>query len=111
MLRALSALAGGGALAGLLPRHLLAAAQSGAAIDPVEESTRKMASVPLQTLPLRDNVHLLFGPGGNMVVLDGPDGKILVDSSFGRVAPEGQTDARRFQQRAAEDSDRHPLAF
>ena len=87
MLRAASALAGGGVLAGLLPRYLLAAAQSSSAVNPVEESTRKMASIPLQTLPLRDNIHLLFGPGGNMVMLDGPDGKILVDSSFGRVAP------------------------
>ena len=87
MLRAASTLVGAGALASLLPRHLRAAGQSGAAVDPVEESARKMASVPLQTLLLRDNVHLLFGPGGNMVVLDGRDGKILVDSSFGRVAP------------------------
>jgi cyclase len=87
MLRAASVLAAEGALASLLPRRLLAAAQSDPAVDPVEESTRKMASVPLQTLPLRDNIHLLFGPGGNMVVLDGPDGKILVDSSFARVAP------------------------
>jgi cyclase len=88
MLRAASWLAGGSALAGLMPGSLLSAPQGGApAVDPVEESTRKMAAIPLQTMPLRDNIHLLFGPGGNMVVLDGPEGKILVDSSFGRVAP------------------------
>jgi glyoxylase-like metal-dependent hydrolase (beta-lactamase superfamily II) len=56
-------------------------------MDPVERSKQKMSSIPLQSLPLRDNIHLLFGPGGNMVVLDGPDGKILIDSSFEKVAP------------------------
>jgi len=97
MLRAASLLAGGSALAGLLPRTLLAEAQAAAAgkaqnpsaapTDPVEQMKKQMASVPLQTLKLRDNIQMLSGPGGNMVVLDGPDGKILVDSSFASVAP------------------------
>src|SRR5882672_8304869 len=96
MLRAASLLAGGSALAGLLPRTLLAEAQaaagkaqnpSAAPADPVEQMKKQMASVPLQTLKLRDNIQMLSGPGGNMVVLDGPDGKILVDSSFASVAP------------------------
>jgi len=57
------------------------------AADPVEQMKKQMGSVPLQTLKLRDNIQMLSGPGGNMVVLDGPDGKILVDSSFASVAP------------------------
>ena len=46
-----------------------------------------MGSIPLQTLKLRDNVTMLYGPGGNMVVLSGSDGKVLIDSSFLSVAP------------------------
>ena len=97
MLRAASFLAGGSALAGLMPRTLLAEPQatpagkaqnpSSTPADPVEQMKAQMASVPLQTLKLRDNIQMLYGPGGNMVVLDGPDGKILVDSSFASVAP------------------------
>lgn len=96
MLRAASFFAGGSALAGLMPQTLLAGAQaaagkaqkpSSAPADPVEQMKQQMASVPLQTMKLRDNIHMLYGPGGNMVVLDGPDGKILVDSSFASVAP------------------------
>ena len=97
MLRAASFLAGGSALAGLMPRTLLAQAQAAAAgkaqkpssapADPVEQMKQQMAGVPLQTMKLRDDIQMLYGPGGNMVVLDGPDGKILVDSSFASVAP------------------------
>ena len=46
-----------------------------------------MSAVPLVTTELRENIYLLSGPGGNMVVLTGTDGKILVDSSFSGVAP------------------------
>ena len=97
MLRAASFLMSGSALAGFMPHALLAGAQAAAAgkaqtpssapADPVEQMKAQMAGVPLQTLKLRDNIQMLYGPGGNMVVLDGPDGKILVDSSFASVAP------------------------
>jgi cyclase len=88
ILRAASFLAGGSVLAGLMPQTALYAAQGAAApADPVEQMKQQMSAVPLQTLQLRDNIHMLFGPGGNMLVLDGPDGKILVDASFARVAP------------------------
>ena len=88
ILRAASFLAGGSVLAGLMPRAILAASQGAAApADQVEQMKQQMSSVPLQSMKLRDNIQMLFGPGGNMVVLDGPDGKVLVDSSFGRVAP------------------------
>jgi len=65
------------------------AAQSGTALpaDFVAEMRAKMGAVPLQSLKLRDNLFMLYGPGGNMVALNGPDGKVLVDSSFSTVAP------------------------
>jgi glyoxylase-like metal-dependent hydrolase (beta-lactamase superfamily II) len=37
------------------------------------------ASTPIETTRLTDRLSLLAGPGGNVLVLHGPDGKILVD--------------------------------
>jgi cyclase len=95
MLRAGMALAGSGVLAGLLPAKLLAAApgeqspfpQAGTPNDRVAQMRAQMASVPLVTTKLRDNIYLLSGPGGNMVALTGADGKVLVDSSFAPIVP------------------------
>ncbi|HYL69623.1 MAG TPA: MBL fold metallo-hydrolase [Candidatus Limnocylindria bacterium] len=94
MLKAAGYLAGAGLLAGWLPRTVFAAgqsasdAQAGAAqSDWIAQTRAQMGAVPLQTLKLRDKLTMLYGPGGNMVVLNGPDGKVLVDSSFLTVAP------------------------
>ncbi len=86
LLRAGSVFAATSAVAGMLPRTLLAMPQAGAA-DALDQVKEQMSAIPLQTLQLRDNILMLFGPGGNMVVLDGPEGKALVDSSFAKVAP------------------------
>jgi len=47
--------------------------------------------VPLETLKLRDNMYLLSGPGGNIIVLDGPDGKLLWTLRFNRWTKLKQT--------------------
>ena len=47
---------------------------------PSGEVRADAATVPVETLKLRDNMYLLSGPGGNIVVLNGPDGKLLVDT-------------------------------
>jgi glyoxylase-like metal-dependent hydrolase (beta-lactamase superfamily II) len=44
-------------------------------------------TTPVQTTKLFDNVYLLQGAGGNMVLQTGPDGAILIDSSFATAAP------------------------
>jgi cyclase len=89
MLKTGGMLAGFGLLSGLIPKDLLAGAQSGGAeqtptspADQLAQFRAQMGSVPLQTQKLRDNIYMLYGPGGNMVALTGPDGKVLVDSSF-----------------------------
>lgn len=95
MLRTGVALAGTGVLAGLMPRSLLSGAlaraenlqQVASPADRLAQMKAQMSAIPLVTTKLRDNIHLLSGPGGNMVVLSGTDGKILVDSSFSGVAP------------------------
>lgn len=94
MLKSAGYLAGAGLLAGSLPSNLTAAIQSAGGAqtaqsqtDQVAQTRAQMAAVPLQTMKLRDNLTMLYGPGGNMVALNGPDGKVLVDSSFLTVAP------------------------
>jgi cyclase len=95
MVRTSMTLAGTGVLAGLMPGSLLSppesraanSQQAGSSADRVAQMKAQMSTVPLQTTKLRDNIYLLSGPGGNMVVLSGADGKVLVDSSFAGAAP------------------------
>ncbi len=39
-----------------------------------------MGAIPIQATKLTDTLMLLMGPGGNVVVLHGPDGKIAIDT-------------------------------
>jgi glyoxylase-like metal-dependent hydrolase (beta-lactamase superfamily II) len=94
LLKAGGWLAGAGMLASALPVRAMAGAWAGefpgaqnGGLPTVAQMRAQMGSVPLQTLKLRDNLFMLYGPGGNMVALNGPDGKVLVDSSFATVAP------------------------
>lgn len=41
------------------------------------------ATSPIVTHKLRNNISVLEGSGGNMAVLTGPDGKVLVDAGIG----------------------------
>jgi cyclase len=108
LLKAGGLVAGAGLFAGWLPKEALAAAldlrlqagssagaqgaaQTGAAaagpVDRVAQMRAQAATTPLQSMKLRDNIYMLYGPGGNMVALNGADLKILVDSSYAPVAP------------------------
>lgn len=53
---------------------------SAAPTDPVAAVRAQMAMAPIETLRLSDRLVMLSGPGGNVAVLHGPDGKIVVDS-------------------------------
>jgi glyoxylase-like metal-dependent hydrolase (beta-lactamase superfamily II) len=97
VLRAGAALAGGGLVAGIMPKAAWAAVRAGmGAADWVQQASgadrlaqmrAQGAAIPLETQKLRENIYWLHGPGGNMVALNGPEGKILVDSSYLAVAP------------------------
>jgi cyclase len=95
MLQTSATLAGTGVISGLLLGSLLAEPKARAAAlqqvatpaDRLAQMRAQMSAIPLQTAKLRENIYLLSGPGGNMVVLSGADGKVLVDSSFASVAP------------------------
>jgi cyclase len=99
MLRWSAALAGGFA-AGRIPRLLAQAAAAqppgataakpagnamqppaapAAPTDPVAALRAQAAGTPIVTTPLAEGLVMLSGPGGNVVVQAGPDGKLAVD--------------------------------
>jgi len=48
--------------------------------DVMAERRAAMAAAPVQSLQLTDTLTMLSGPGGNIVVLNGNDGKFVVDT-------------------------------
>jgi hypothetical protein len=95
MLRLGGGLAGAAAASAILPGISVARALSAQAAgqqqpsneDRINGMRNMMASVPLETKKLRDNVYVVYNGGGNVLVLTGPDGKLLVDTSVAPNAP------------------------
>ena len=76
---------GAGTAASAWPTWLLAdgySAQPAAApaTDAIAARRAQMAAAPVQTLKITDALTMLSGPGGNIVVLNGSDGKFVVDT-------------------------------
>jgi glyoxylase-like metal-dependent hydrolase (beta-lactamase superfamily II) len=86
MFRNSAAFAGSALLAHLLPATLLRASAAGYAqkaplpADLLANMRARFNAAPIQTQKLADNVTMLSGPGGSVVVLNGPDGKFVVDT-------------------------------
>src|ERR1700704_2460840 len=86
MLRYSATLVGSAVLAHLFSGRLLRAAtaglaqQSPSAADLLASMRAKFNAVPMETQKLADNVTMFDGPGGAVVVLNGPDGKFMVDT-------------------------------
>jgi cyclase len=86
ILRGSATLAGSAFLAQLFPATLLRASAAGYAQQgpsPAEllaDMRAKFNAVPMETQKLADNVTMFDGPGGAVTVLNGPDGKFVVDS-------------------------------
>src|SRR5436190_7295014 len=64
----------------LFPRVARDRALQQVAQDPLAAFRAQIGAVPIQTRPLRDNLTMLSGPGGNIVVLHGSDGLVVVDT-------------------------------
>src|ERR1700721_1631901 len=86
ILRGSVALAGSALLANFFPATLLSAS---AASDPQEapspadllaDMRARFNAAPLKTQRLGEDVTMFSGPGGSVVVLNGPDGKFVVDT-------------------------------
>lgn len=86
ILRATASLAGGWALGHVFPAGVAGAtpefARQGNAApgDPLAAARARFEKVPIESAKLSENLTLLRGPGGNVVVLNGADGKLLVDT-------------------------------
>ncbi len=78
-LRTMAAFSAGAVADALLPRAARGRAFQQAQ-DPVAAFRAQIGAVPIQTRQLRDNLTLLSGPGGNVVVLHGTEGLIVVDT-------------------------------
>jgi len=84
MLRASAVLAGGTLAARFYPATLVRAVsalpQEKSAADPVAAMRAQFGGAPIVPQKLTDSITLLSGPGGNVVVLDGADGKLMGDT-------------------------------
>jgi cyclase len=86
MLRGSATLAGTAFLTHSFPATFLRASvvgygqQTPSPADLLASMRAKFNAAPLETQKLADNVTLLSGPGGSVVVLNGPDGKFVVDT-------------------------------
>src|ERR1700722_8752370 len=86
MLRGSATLACSALLAQFFPGTLLRASTAGHAqqtpspADLLASMRAKFNAAPLKTQKLADNVTMLSGPGGSVVVLNGLDGKFVVDT-------------------------------
>jgi glyoxylase-like metal-dependent hydrolase (beta-lactamase superfamily II) len=67
----------------LTPREAFAEARG--LVSLIKDSA---ATSPITTHKLRNNISVLEGSGGNIAVLTGPDGKVLVDAGIGVSKPQ-----------------------
>jgi len=67
--------------AGLLlnPKNMFSQAK---AAGPIEIITQAAATARINVTRLRDNIYMVEGSGGNIAVLNGPEGKLLVDAGI-----------------------------
>jgi glyoxylase-like metal-dependent hydrolase (beta-lactamase superfamily II) len=91
--------AAAGFVAANFSRALPAFSQDASAQKPMQtitdDAVAKMraagATAKLTTLKLTDRISVISGSGGNIGVLTGPDGKIVIDSGFATSAPQLRT--------------------
>ncbi len=109
MLRDSATLAGSAFLAHLFPATLLRASAAGYAqqapspADLLASIRAKFNAAPIQTRKLADNVTMLSGPGGSVVILNGPDGKFVVDTFVAPAWPK--------LKKALDDIDNAPVKY
>jgi cyclase len=81
LLQGVGALATSGALSTIFSNPMLAAVPVFAAQnDGLAAARARFGKVPIESAMLSESLTLLRGPGGNVVVLNGKDGKLLVDT-------------------------------
>jgi cyclase len=98
-LRMMAAMGAGALADGLFPPDLARAATRRAAQqqqqDRVAQFRAQIGAIPIQPQPLGENLTLLAGPGGNVVVLHGSDGLVVVDTFVAPAWPKFQESLKR----------------
>jgi glyoxylase-like metal-dependent hydrolase (beta-lactamase superfamily II) len=74
--------------AAFAPRLLFSQAPPPATTDRAATMRAAAANAKITTQHLRNNISVLMGSGGNIAVLPGPEGKLLVDSGFATSRPQ-----------------------
>src|SRR5215831_4592778 len=82
---ALTGLAGAATL--VASRSIFALADAVSAPGLVEKARKEAASATITVQRLRGNVSVVMGAGGNIAVLPGRDGKLLIDAGFAGARP------------------------
>src|SRR2546421_7056237 len=90
----MAAMGAGAVVDGLVPRELARAATSRQ--DPVAAFRARLGAIPIQTQSLGENLALLAGPGGNVVVLHGSDDLVVVDTFVAPAWPKLQESLKGF---------------
>ena len=78
-LRSLGAWSGGAAIISAWPEWIWAH-QPAAGADQLAAMRNGMGATPITSASLGPNLTMLAGPGGNVVVLNGGDGKVVIDT-------------------------------
>src|SRR5438128_10255565 len=95
----MAAMGAGALVDGLFPRELARAATGRVAQqqqDRVAQFRAQIGAIPIQAQPLAENLTLLAGPGGNVVVLHGSDGLVVVDTFVAPAWPKFQESLKGF---------------
>src|SRR5437762_13352058 len=95
----MAAMGAGALVDGLFPRELARAATGRVAQqqqDRVAQFRAQIGAIPIQAQPLAENLTLLAGPGGNVVVLHGSDGLVVVDTFVAPAWPKLQESLKGF---------------
>jgi cyclase len=87
-LRMMTAMGGSVLVDGLIPRR--PARAPARRQDPLATFRAQLGAIPIQSQPLAESLTLLSGPGGNVVVLRGPDGVVMVDTFVAPAWPKLQ---------------------
>ncbi len=98
-LQMMAAMGAGALVEGLIPRELARAATRRTLQQPADRAAAfraQMGANPIQATQLAKNVTLLAGPGGNVVVLHGHDGLIVVDTFVAPAWPKLQESLKGF---------------
>ena len=98
-LQMMAAMGAGVLVEGLIARKLARAAAGGALQqpqDPVAAFRARIGAIPIESQPLAENLTLLAGPGGNVVVLHGSDGLVVVDTFVAPAWPKLQESLKGF---------------